>query len=98
MPRNRTPVVTGTSSPLGPIQVAFATVNGCHAFWIGTLIPAGLKTVPSGCLNGSGVNGTAARDTSKNERATLKSENTVRYLSHISRVNEPNPPADLPAE
>ena len=33
-----------------------------------------------GVLNGSGVNGTAARDASKNERAYLKSPNTVRYF------------------
>ena len=33
--------------------------------------------------NGSGVNGTAARDESKYERAYLKSPNTVRYLSHM---------------
>ena len=42
-----------------------------------------------GILNGSGVNGTAAADASKNERTYLKSANTVRYLSHRSRVNEP---------
>ena len=42
-----------------------------------------------GILNGSGINGTAARDASKNERTNLKSANTVRYLSHTSRVNEP---------
>ena len=47
-----------------------------------------MQLVP-GFLNGSGVNGTAARDASKYERAYLKSPNTVRYLSHISRVNEP---------
>ena len=57
---------------------------------IGTLMPAGLKPmlVP-GILNGSGRNGTAARDASKNERTYLKSANTVRYLSHRSRVKDP---------
>jgi len=40
-------------------------------------------------LNGSGMNGTADDDESKNERTTLKSENTCRYLSHMSRMNEP---------
>ena len=39
--------------------------------------------------NGSGINGTADRDASKNERTYLKSANTVRYLSHTSRVKEP---------
>src|SRR5215831_18769666 len=94
MPRNRTPVVTGRPDPSGKKFgiVAFATVNGFHALngKMGTLMPVGLKKllVP-GFLNGSGVKGTAARDESKNERAYLKSPNTVRYLSHISRVNEP---------
>ena len=70
--------------------VASATVNGLNGFWIGTLMPMGLKPmlVP-GILNGSGTNGTAASDVSKNERTYLKSANTVRYLSHRSRVNEP---------
>ena len=40
-------------------------------------------------LNGSGLNGTGAADASKNERTNLKSPNTVRYLSHRSRVKEP---------
>ena len=42
-----------------------------------------------GILNGSGISGTAAIDESKNERTYLKSANTVRYLSHRSRVKEP---------
>src|SRR5205807_7068537 len=92
MPRNRTPVVTGRPDPsekkLG--IVAFATVNGFQGLMSGTLIPLGLKfTVKPGFLNGSGVNGTAAREESKNDRETLKSVNTVRYLSHKSRVNDP---------
>ena len=39
--------------------------------------------------NGSGVNGTAASVESKYEREYLKSPNTVRYLSQMSRTNEP---------
>ena len=70
-------------------KVASATVNGLNGFWIGTLIPPGLKGVPSGFLNGSGVKGTAAKDESKSDRTNLKSANTTRYLSHISRVNDP---------
>src|SRR5256885_3706065 len=82
MPRNRTPVVTGTGAPL-ITRVVSPTVNGLNAFWIGTLMPAGLKpTVVPGVLNGSGVNGTAASDASKKDRAILKSANTVKYLSH----------------
>ncbi len=79
----------GTGTPL-TTRVVSPTVNGLNGFWIGTLIPVGLKKVlVPGALNGSGVNGTAASDESKNERAYLKSANTVRYLSHTSRVNEP---------
>ena len=33
--------------------------------------------------------GTAEKDASKNERTYLKSANSVRYLSHTSRMNEP---------
>src|SRR6266496_8477 len=88
MARNPTPVVTGTGIPLMS-RVTSATVNGLNGFWIGTLIPAGLKGVPSGCLNGSGENGVAAWAPSKNERVYLKSANSTRYLSQISRVNEP---------
>src|SRR5213595_3002031 len=97
MPRKRTPVVTGRP-PVGLPGlggkkfgiVASATVNGLNGLLIGTLIPLGLKKVPVAPLwNGSGVNGTAARDESKYERAYLKSPNTVRYFSHKSRVNEP---------
>ena len=92
MPRNRTPVVTGRPDPSGKKFgiVASATVNGLNAFDNGTLMPEALKNelVP-GFLNGSGVNGTAAREASKNDRETLKSANTVRYLSHMSRVKEP---------
>src|SRR6266545_7830076 len=89
MPRNRTPVVIGVGMPL-ITRVVSPTVKGLNGFWIGTLIPVGLKNVlVPGVLNGSGANGTAASDESKNERAYLKSANTVRYLSHRSRVNEP---------
>src|SRR5947208_10043158 len=92
IPRNRTTVVTGRTSTLGKKFgiVASATVNGLNGFVIGTLMPVGLKNalVP-GVLNGSGVNGTAARDASKYERAYLKSANTERYFSQMSRVNEP---------
>src|SRR5512132_20535 len=79
IPRNRTPVVTGRPEPSGKKFgiVASATVNGFHAFTIGTLAPLGPKFPP----NGSGVDGTAAADASKNERTYLKSANTVRYLS-----------------
>ena len=91
MPRNRTPVVIGTGAPL-ITRVVSPTVKGLNGFWIGTLIPNGPlgPTVgnPGTPWNGSGVNGTAASDASKNERAYLKSANTVRYLSQISRVNE----------
>src|SRR4029077_21207836 len=92
IPRNRTPVVTGRPEPSGKKFgiVASATVNGLNGFWIGTLMPPGLKLllVP-GILNGSSANGTAAAEASKNERTYLKSPNTVRYLSHRSRTNEP---------
>src|SRR5437879_12029128 len=91
MPRNRTPVVTGRPEPSGKKFgiVAFATVNGLNALTIGTLIPVGLNArVVPGRLNGSGVNGTDAREESKKDRETLKSVNTVRYLTHRSRVNE----------
>src|SRR5205814_5816624 len=86
IPRNATPVVTGRPLPSGKKFgiVASATVKGLNGFWIGTLMP-----ITPEILNGSGANGTAARDESKNERAYLKSANTVRYLSHRSRVNEP---------
>ena len=87
--RNRAPVVIGTGTPF-TTKVVSPTVKGLNGFWIGTLIPLGLKkALLPGVLNGSGVNGTAARDESKNERAYLKSANTVKYLSHRSRVNEP---------
>src|SRR5437773_6971676 len=97
MPRKRTPVVTGRPpvglSGLGGKKfgiVLSATVNGLNGFVIGTLMPLGLKNVPVFPLwNGSGVNGTAAREASKNERASLKSINTERYFSQMSRVNEP---------
>ena len=65
-------------------------MNGLNGFEIGTLMPAGLKpTLVPGTLNGSGTNGTAARDASKYERTYLKSANSTRYLSHRSRVKEP---------
>ena len=71
-------------------RVVSPTVNGLNGFEIGTLIPEGLNpTLVPGVLNGSGVNGAAARDESKKDRAILKSANIVRYLSHRSRVNEP---------
>jgi len=82
------PVVMGTGTPL-ITKVASATVNGLNGFEIGTLMPKGLKpTLVPGLLNGSGENGTAARDASKNERTYLKSANNTRYLSHRSRVKE----------
>src|SRR6266480_3931940 len=96
MPRNRIPVVSGTGAPL-ITRVVSPTVNGLNGFWIGTLMPNGpvgptavngVPSIPLNPWNGSGVNGTAASDESKNERAYLKSANTVRYLSQISRVNE----------
>ena len=92
IPRNFTPVVTGTAVPSGEIQVSSATVNGLNGLLRGTLIPLEAPLSPTaapGFLNASGVNGTAARDASKNERVYLKSVNTVRYLSQRSRENEP---------
>src|SRR5216117_1938967 len=96
MPRNRIPVVIGTDVPL-ITRVVSPTVNGLNGFAIGTLMPNGpvgpkgysVPSVPFNPWNGSGVNGTAASDESKYEREDLKSANTVRYLSHRSRVNEP---------
>src|SRR5215467_3020550 len=97
MPRNRTPVVIGIGAPL-MTSVVSPTVNGLNAFAIGTLMPFGplgptagngVPSIPLNPWNGSGVNGTAASDESKYERAYLKSPNIVRYLSHMSRVNEP---------
>src|SRR5437762_14369166 len=85
MPRKATPVRTGVPSG----TVASATVNGLNGFCIGTLMPKGLTASPFGCLNGSGTNGVAAAAASKNERVYLKSANTARYLSQISRVKEP---------
>src|SRR5438105_4560437 len=84
MARKRTPVVTGVPSG----KLVSATVNGLNGFWIGTLIPLGLKGRPSRSLNGS-KNGVAAWAASKNERVYLKSANAVRYLPQISRVKEP---------
>src|SRR5262245_17136871 len=92
MPRNETPVVTGRPLPSGKKFgiVASATVNGLNGFWSGTLMRIRLKPmfVP-GLLNGSGRSRTAAMDESKYDRTNLKSANTVKYLSHRSRVNEP---------
>src|SRR5262249_7495404 len=85
MPRKPTPVVTGVPSG----KVASGTVKGLNGFAIGTLIPAELNGAPFGCLNGSGANPVAAPAKSKNERVYLKSANTVKYLSQISRVKEP---------
>src|SRR5438045_4268314 len=85
MPRKPTPVVTGVPSG----KVASASVKGLNGFAIGTLMPAGLKASPFGFLNGSGENAVAAPAASKNERVNLKSANTVKYLSQISRVKEP---------
>src|SRR5436305_15245354 len=80
----------GVGTPLIS-KVASATVNGLNGLEIGTLMLKGLNPMlVRGILNGSGTNGTAARDESKNERTYLKSANTVRYLSHRSRVNEPS--------
>src|SRR5207245_10019278 len=92
MHRKRTTVGTERTNRTGKKVriVTFATVNEFKGMMSGTLIPLGLKfTVKPGFLNGSGVNGTAAREESKNDRETLKSVNTVRYLSHKSRVNDP---------
>src|SRR5215472_12532836 len=83
-PRKPTPVVTGVPSG----KVASATVKGLNGFAIGTLMPWGLKTSPFGCLNGSGAE-EAAPAPLKNERVYLKSANTSKYLSQISRVKEP---------
>src|SRR5207248_2576930 len=88
--RYLTPVVTPVPAkgvPLG--KVVSATVNGLNAFWMGTLKPVGLKPMPRALWNGSGVNGVGAKAASKNDRAYLKSANTVRYLSQRSRVNDP---------
>src|SRR5438094_9077310 len=90
MPLKSTPVVTGTPAvgvPAG--KVVSASVKGLNGFAIGTLIPSGLNASPFGCLNGSGENPVAAPAASKNERVYLKSANTVKYLSQISRVKEP---------
>src|SRR6267142_3642345 len=83
-----TPVVTGTGAPLY-IKVASATVNGLNGFWIGTLSPKGLKGAPFGSVNASGLNGVAESAPSKKERVYLKSANTVKHLSQMSRVKEP---------
>src|SRR5438445_4131707 len=88
MPRNRTPVVMGVGTPL-ITKVVSPTVNGLNGFEIGTLMPGLNPTLVPGTLNGSGTNGTAARDASKYERTYLKSANSTRYLSQRSRVNEP---------
>src|ERR1700757_3520762 len=85
MPRKATPVVTGVPSG----KVASATVKGLKGLAIGTLMPLRLKAAPFGCLKGSGENPVAAKAASKNERVYLKSANTVKYLSQISRVKEP---------
>src|SRR6266576_5028101 len=82
-PRKLTPVVTGVPSG----KVASATVKGLNGFAIGTLVPIGLTVSPFGCLNGSELDG-APPTASKNERVYLKSANTSKYLSQISRVKE----------
>src|SRR6267378_1882416 len=84
IPRKPTPVVTGVPSG----KVASAIVKGLNGFAIGTLMPSGLKASPFGCLNGSDAEG-GAPAASKNERVYLKSANTVKYFSQISRVKEP---------
>src|SRR5438128_822219 len=87
MPRNRTPVVTGRPDPSGKKFgiVAFATVNGFQGLMSGTLIPLGLKfTVKPGFLNGSGVNGTAAREESKNDRGKERAGHQAK-ASHAAR-------------
>src|SRR6266436_8137702 len=90
MARKWTPVVTGIPAKGVPVgKVASATVNGLNGFCIGTLMPKRLKPLPFDCLNGSGSNGVAAMAASKNERVYLKSANTVKYLSQMSRVKEP---------
>src|SRR4030095_11780771 len=70
-------------------KVVSATVNGLNGFVNGTLMPTGLNPIPCASWNGSGVKGVGARAALKNDRVYLKSANTVRYLSHRSRVNEP---------
>src|SRR6266566_3834585 len=85
IPRKPTPVVTGVPSG----KVASGCVKGLNGFAIGTLMPSGLKAAPFVCLNGSGKNPVAAPTPSKNERVYLKSANTVKYLSLVSRVKEP---------
>src|SRR6266540_1296215 len=73
MPRNRTPVVTGRPEPSGKKFgiVASATVNGFHAFTIGTLAPLGPKFPP----NGSGVDGlTIRRREVRRESCEVKAE------------------------
>ena len=86
IPRKKTPLVMGTGTPL-ITKVASATVNGLNGFEIGTLmLPAGPlnPTLVPGILNGSGRNGTAAEDASKNERTYLKSTNTVQVF--VTRI------------
>src|SRR5262245_21511385 len=85
IPRKPTPVMTGVPS----VKVVSAMVKGLNGFAIGKLIPLGLIGAPFGCLNGSWENPVAAPAKSKNERVYLKSANTVKYLSQISRVKEP---------
>ena len=89
MPRKKTLVVTGTGTPL-ITKVASGTVNGLNGLEIGTLMRREAKAHASAWdVNGSGPNGTAAKEGSKNERTYLKSANSTRYLSHRSRVKEP---------
>src|SRR5438270_11341742 len=86
MPRNRTPVVTGTGAPL-ITRVVSPTVNGLNAFWIGTLMPAGLKpTVVPGVLNGSGVKEPAPRVERKKDAEILKWAITANNLHPESGV------------
>ena len=87
-PRNTTEVVTGRPRPLGKKFgiVASAAVKGLNGFWIGTLIPNGLKLMfMPGVLNGSGIKNTGARDASKNERDKFKvGKQRQVFVAHIA--------------
>ena len=74
MPRNRTPVVTGIRNSVNN-QGRISDCERIKRIWNWHADTGRAKPYawfPS-FLNGSGVNGTAARDESKNERAILKS-------------------------
>ena len=75
-------------------------MNGLNGFWIGTLMPEGLKpTLVPGTLNGSGTNGTAARDASKNERDIFKvSKYHQVFVAEIAHEGAVEGSGDQPAE